>query len=358
MRFSFLVSIGFFALALAPPVWAQGGLWGDEVPLDAAEDDGLSDVVIPGDDGEGVGAEAVPGSFEAAVIDHRAGRFAEACATWLALAEQGLGSAQHNVAVCYDRGRGLPADPRRAAGWYWQAVEHTIPEALNNLAKLHTDGRGVDRDDHLAANLYARAADLGLADAQYNLAAAYYRGLGVAKDLRLSVEWMTRAAESGHVRAQYDLGGFLLAGVAGPPDPHAAARWYAAAANAGDAAATYALGFLHYRGDGVAKDLETSLALIERAARAGVVPAQNQAGVMRAKGEGGERDPVLAYHWFSLAHAMGDVAAGRNRDKLAPRLSADQISDAEARTDAFRPQPIEATGGGAVADAEFDINAF
>jgi TPR repeat protein len=354
MRFSRVAPVLFvLAAAVLPPVpaAAQGGLWDDaDGPVDvnapppgASPDDGLDmDFVVPGESGGEGGVGAAPGGFEAAVEAYRDGRFAEACETWRGLADRGHGASQHNLGVCLDHGRGMAPDARAAAGWYWQAVEHEIPEAMNNLAKLHGEGRGVARDLHLAANLYARAAELGLADAQYNLAAAYYRGLGVAKDTGRAVALMTRAAEAGHVRAQYDLGGFLLAGVDGPPDAAAAARWYGEAVRGGDAAAAYALGVLHYRGQGVTQDHARARDLIERAANAGVVPAQNQAGVMLAKGEGGDRDPVAAYGWFSVAYAMGDAAAGRNRDRLAPYLTADQIAEARARADAFRPEPLDA----------------
>ena len=345
-----LALIFFLPFAVAEPASAQDGLWGDEIdadgpvdintpsePLDDELDDGL---VIPGslpDDGETQG----PPEFYDAVQAYRDGDFAAACAAWLTLAEQGHGSSQHNVGVCLEHGRGLPADARQAAGWYWQAIEHDIPEAMNNLAKLHTEGRGVEQDHHLAANLYAKAANLNLVDAQYNLAVAFYRGLGLAQNAEQSFVWMLRAAEAGHVRAQYDVGGFFIGGVGTTDDPSEAAYWYTEATAQGDAAATYALGYLHYRGSGVAQDYARAFTLINQAAKAGVVQAQNQLGVMMAKGEGADRDPIAAYQWFRIASLMGDDAAGRNLDRLKPRLTAQQIEKAEALAQSYQPAQIE-----------------
>jgi|GEM_PF-1246935 len=350
MRIIFSTLIFCLALGLGGvSALAQSGLWGDEPlqdintpepALDASSDDDLDDgLVIPGEAEDGSVTDGPPGFYEA-VASYQEEDFEAACETWLELANQGHGSSQHNVAVCLEHGRGMPVDTRQAAGWYWQAVEHDIPEAMNNLAKLHTDGRGVAQDHHLAANLYAKAANLDLVDAQYNLAAAYYRGLGLAQNAEQAFIWMQRAAEAGHVRAQYDLGGFFVGGVGTPENMQQAAYWYDAAMAQGDAAATYAVGYLHYRGTGVAQDLARAFTLIEQAAQAGVVSAQNQLGVMSAKGEGADRDPISAYRWFHVAAGMGDEAAGRNRDRLKSHLTPSQIKQAEDMAQSFEPVPV------------------
>ena len=64
-------------------------------------------------------------------------------------AEQGLPSAQHNLAHMYEMGQGVPADYAMSAAvmWYRRAAEQGYSAAQLNLGALYTEGRGVRRDD-------------------------------------------------------------------------------------------------------------------------------------------------------------------------------------------------------------------
>ena len=50
---------------------------------------------------------------------------------------------------------------------------------------------------------------------------------------------------------------------------------------------------------------------------------------MYAKGEGVPEDYVKAYAWFNLAAAQGAEDAIKNKDLLRPRMTAEQVAEAQ-----------------------------
>jgi len=70
---------------------------------------------------------------------------------WLPLAEQGDISAQYNLGLMYEYGRGVVQDYAEAAKWYMKAAEQGDASAQENLGIMYHKGRGVPRD-------YAEAA--------------------------------------------------------------------------------------------------------------------------------------------------------------------------------------------------------
>ncbi len=66
-----------------------------------------------------------------------------------------------------------------------------------NLGVLHDVGRGVWQDHALAARWYRLAAKQGHAAAQFNLGGLYFDGQGVPKDLVRAAVWFTLAATAG-----------------------------------------------------------------------------------------------------------------------------------------------------------------
>jgi Sel1 repeat len=66
-----------------------------------------------------------------------------------------------------------------------------------NLGVLHDVGRGVWQDHAAAARWYRLAAKQGHAAAQFNLGGLYFEGQGVPKDLVRAAVWFTLAATAG-----------------------------------------------------------------------------------------------------------------------------------------------------------------
>jgi TPR repeat protein len=61
-------------------------------------------------------------------------------------AEQGVGPAQFDVGLKYERGEGVPQDYREAAQWYSLAAEQGYVNAQLNLGALYFEGKGVPQD--------------------------------------------------------------------------------------------------------------------------------------------------------------------------------------------------------------------
>lgn len=144
----------------------------------------------------------------------------------------------------------------------------------------------------VARKLWLPLAEAGDARAQYYLGEMHSAGMGVPRDYARAVNWYTRASDQRHTKAQTRLGYLLLKGLGVPRDPEQAFKHYLSAANAGDLQGQYKLGFLFAEGLGVAAD------------------------------------PVQAYKWWSAAASMGDPDAADERDRIAKRLTPEQITRA------------------------------
>ena len=120
-------------------------------------------------------------------------------------AEQGLATAQFNLGVCYDYGKGVSQDHNEAVKWYRKAAEQGHATAQNNLGYCYKNGHGVAQDYNEAIKWYKKAAEQGHAYAQNNLGYCYENGQGVPKDLQKAIELYRKSAEQGHETAIYNL---------------------------------------------------------------------------------------------------------------------------------------------------------
>ena len=200
----------------------------------------------------------------------------------------------------------------KGASTIWTSLANSGDrEAQNNLGQLYSQGLGVHRDYTLAAEWFQKAADQGMPEAQRSLGSAYLSGRGVTKDYAMAVYWSRKAADQGFAEAQYQLGDLYKLGDGVTqsyflPDFAAAVKWYQKAADSGYATAQVELGNLFSIGVGVPKD------------------------------------DVLAYKWYSLAIARSETPeeqkdATKRRDRLARRMTQNQITDAEAQAQAWKP---------------------
>jgi localization factor PodJL len=165
--------------------------------------------------------------------------------------------------------------------------------------------------------LIRRAADRGFAMAQYRLAKLYERGEGVQADLAVARQWTERAAASGNRRAMHDLGVYFARGEGAPLDEAAAFRWFRQAAELGVADSQYNLGVLYQQGRGVNASASEAL------------------------------------FWFLVAARQGDQDARARATALEGQLQQNQVEQARARAQAFRPRAASA-----VANGEFGQRAW
>jgi localization factor PodJL len=122
----------------------------------------------------------------------------------------------------FERGRGVPADPKKAVQWYLAAAQAGNRKAMHNLAVAYAQGTGTAKDFSEAARWFAKAATLGLADSQFNLAVLYERGLGVPQSLIDAYKWYAIAAQQGDSESKARLE--ALATQLSPDDKAAAQR--------------------------------------------------------------------------------------------------------------------------------------
>lgn len=252
---------------------------------------------------------------------------------WQRAAEQGVAQAQYMLGQLYERGTGVTADPRRAAGWYRQAAEQGDAPAQGALGLCHLHGQGVAASAREALRWLQAAADQGDAKAQWNLSALHAGGgEDVPQDLAQAFVWCRKSADQGHLAAQATLG-LLHARI---DQPEQAVALWTQAAEAGDAEAEYNLGLMLAKGQGCAADARGAFGWFARAAERGIRQAQSRIGLMYASGDGVPRDPIEAHKWFVIAARAGDAAAIANRKHSESLLTAEQVEEAVRRAGVWK----------------------
>jgi len=118
---------------------------------------------------------AAAGPFEDGDAAYKRGDYATAFKLWQPLADQGNATAQNNIGVMYDLGRGVPQDYAEALRWYKLAAAQGDAKAQYNLAAYYGNGQGVSQDN-VKAHLW-----FNLAAAKGEPAAAMYRDVVARK---------------------------------------------------------------------------------------------------------------------------------------------------------------------------------
>ena len=127
---------------------------------------------------------------------------AEALALYAKAADKGVALAQSRLGwLLHKNGQGLDA-----VHWLTLAAEAGDLTAQNNLGVILEQGKGVARNLVEAARWYRLAAAAGDKVAQNNLGVLYRDGLGVDKDEAEALAWFQKSAEQGYARAQTNLG--------------------------------------------------------------------------------------------------------------------------------------------------------
>ena len=121
----------------------------------------------------------------------------------------------------------------------------------------------------------------------------YGRGEGVAQDKSEATFWYRKAAEQGHKEAQFTMG------------------------------------YRYEFGKGVQQNYKEAIAWYLKAAEQGHPSAQNYLGVMTSLGQGTPQNNIEAYKWFNLAAVSGNKEYMTNRDRMAKKLGASQLAEAQ-----------------------------
>jgi TPR repeat protein len=139
----------------------------------------------------GLSGSVSAGPFEDGLDAARRSDYAAVIRLWLPLAEQGDARAQSNLALMYDKGRGVARDYAAATNWYRKAAEQGDAEAQSNLAIMYATGRGVAQDyvsAHMWFDLAAAKGDK-VAEKSRDKVAAKMTPTQIAEAQRLAHEW-------------------------------------------------------------------------------------------------------------------------------------------------------------------------
>ena len=117
---------------------------------------------------------------------YEAKKYALALSKWLEAAEQGYASAQNNLGVMYNDGRGVPQNYAEAVKWYRLAAEQGYALAQFGLGVMYHEGRGVPQNGVMAYVWESLAAAQGYEVAKHN------RGISAKQ---LTPEQLARAQE-------------------------------------------------------------------------------------------------------------------------------------------------------------------
>lgn len=144
----------------------------------------------------------------------------------LSAAKSGNAHAQLELAICYDSGAGIAADPGLAVKWYQASAQQGNGYAQANLGGCYAEGYGVPKDEKQALKWYRLSADQGCPMGQFNLGLAYETGMGVRKDLQEARRLYQLAANKGDANALVSLGDYYQFGMGVKKDLPEAAFWY------------------------------------------------------------------------------------------------------------------------------------
>ncbi len=165
------------------------------------------------------------------------GMDAEAANRFAQAAERGHGPAAYELALAYNAGHGVAADPAAGARWMNTAAERGEPRAQYSLGRAYYEGDGVGQDYLRAAEYLTAAAEQGHADAQFLLGECYANGRGVAKNISWAARWYGKAAEQGQPDGAFSYGVVQAAGLGLPTNLRWGYAWLDIASNRGHAKA-------------------------------------------------------------------------------------------------------------------------
>ena len=124
--------------------------------------------------------------------------FASAPSELRRVAEQGHATAQFNLGILYEYGRGVRQSDVEAARWYRKASVQGVSVAQYKLGIMYDNGWGVPPSDTEAVRWYNNAAEQGHPFAQHDLAFMYAAGTGVAQDYLRAYMWLNIAVAHGN----------------------------------------------------------------------------------------------------------------------------------------------------------------
>jgi len=214
-------------------------------------------------------------------------------------ADQGNPAALNELALMYEQGKGVSADPNKAREFLVLAADAGDPFGQRNLARFFLNGIAIARDVQRAFELYLASAKQGNQWSQFQVALMYSKGQGVKRDEPEASSWLRAAAEQGHARAAFLLARRYFDGQGVERDEDQGCYYLYQAADQGDLDAQGELANLFYLGEGgVAKDESKAFDWARKAAEKGHAPSMVYVARALRDGSGVDPDPSAAVRWY------------------------------------------------------------
>ena len=216
------------------------------------------------------------------------------------------------LADCHYEGRGsLPRDTNEMLRLLRLASKRGDAEALGKLAFCYEYGRGVESDLKKAENLYRISALRGNAMSQFKYAEFIANGtLSGNPDVRKAIPWYEKAMKQNNPQAAFRLGVFHLEGIGMEKDERKAAQLFLAAARQNYARAQYNLGCMYAAGLGdLLKDETAAVYWFTLAAKGGDAAALRVLGLRYLEGRGVKRSITTGERLLRQAAEKGDLEA-------------------------------------------------
>ena len=86
-------------------------------------------------------------------------QYSKAVAIFQKYADEGVTQGQFNLAICYEKGNGVPKDYAKAAYWYEKAANQGDATAQSIIGDFYYDGTGVTQNYQKAVYWYEKAAN-------------------------------------------------------------------------------------------------------------------------------------------------------------------------------------------------------
>lgn len=112
---------------------------------------------------------------------------------------------QFNLALIYEKGKGVAVDYSKAHNLYTKSAENGYSHSMVQLAGLYLNGLGIAKDESKALDWYKKAAAMGDKDALYELGLLSEKGIATKVDLGMAQQYYQQAAEKGNEKAKVAL---------------------------------------------------------------------------------------------------------------------------------------------------------
>lgn len=184
----------------------------------------------------------------------------EAAKFYQLAADQGTFSAQSALGDCYQFGRGVAKDHKRAVELYKLGIKERDARSFFGLGSCYLNGKGVEQDLKQAAELFKQGAELGNHSSLYALALCYHHGYGVIEDCNRALFLAQQASlktESAHAKQVKKLTAEIIQ--KNKKEKNLESRgieYFHNALKQGDLTAASTLGFCYELGLGTKRDLK------------------------------------------------------------------------------------------------------